>query len=33
VDQDDEGNGTLARTPKASYDWYQDVIRSNGRSL
>lgn len=33
VDQDDEGNGTLARTPKASFDWYQRVIASNGDSL
>jgi 6-phospho-beta-glucosidase len=33
VDQDDAGDGTLARTPKASYDWYQGVIRSNGGSL
>lgn len=33
VDQDDEGRGTLARTPKASFDWYQEVIRTNGASL
>ncbi len=33
VDQDDEGRGTLTRTPKASFDWYQEVIRTNGESL
>jgi 6-phospho-beta-glucosidase len=33
VDQDDEGQGTLKRTPKASFDWYQEVIRTNGASL
>lgn len=33
VDRDDEGNGTLARTRKKSFYWYQDVIRSQGESL
>ncbi|SET02342.1 6-phospho-beta-glucosidase [Thorsellia anophelis] len=33
VDKDDKGNGTLKRTPKASFYWYKDVIQSNGRSL
>ncbi len=26
VDLDDEGNGTLQRTPKKSYGWYRDLI-------
>lgn len=30
VDYDDQGNGTLARTRKASFGWYRDVIASNG---
>ncbi|WP_346779933.1 glycoside hydrolase family 1 protein [Streptomyces sp. S3(2020)] len=33
VDRDDEGDGTLARHRKKSFDWYADVIRSNGASL
>lgn len=33
VDQDDEGNGTLARTPKQSFGWYQRVIATNGAAL
>ena len=33
VDQDDEGNGTLKRSPKKSYYWYKDVIASNGMSV
>lgn len=33
VDQDDDGNGTLARTPKKSFGWYQQVIASNGDAL
>ncbi|WP_263119695.1 family 1 glycosylhydrolase [Cellulomonas sp. RIT-PI-Y] len=33
VDQDNEGNGTLSRTPKASFDWYQQVIAENGATL
>lgn len=33
VDQDDYGNGTLARTKKDSFDWYAHVIASRGTSL
>ena len=30
VDRDNEGNGTLKRTPKKSFNWYKQVIASNG---
>lgn len=33
VDQDDEGNGSLARVKKDSFYWYQQVIASNGSNL
>ena len=33
VDRDNDGNGTLARSKKESFDWYGNVIRSNGQSL
>lgn len=33
VDEDDEGNGTLTRYRKQSFYWYQQVIRTNGKSL
>jgi 6-phospho-beta-glucosidase len=33
VDRDDEGNGTLDRTPKKSFYWYQKVIQTNGVEL
>lgn len=33
VDKDDEGNGTLKRTPKKSFYWYKKVIESNGEIL
>lgn len=33
VDKDDEGNGTLKRTPKKSFYWYKKVIESNGDNL
>ncbi len=33
VDMDDEGNGTLARSRKDSFYWYQRVITSNGEEL
>jgi 6-phospho-beta-glucosidase len=33
VDRDDEGNGTLKRTPKDSYYWYKKVIASDGADL
>lgn len=30
VDRDNEGNGTLKRTKKKSFEWYKKVIASNG---
>ncbi len=33
VDMDDTGNGTLKRTKKKSFDWYKNVIESNGENL
>lgn len=33
VDQDDEGNGTKKRIKKKSFDWYKEVIASNGEKL
>lgn len=33
VDKDNEGNGTLERRKKASFDWYKKVIESNGSIL
>lgn len=33
VDRDDDGNGTLRRTPKKSFYWYKEVIASNGEKL
>lgn len=33
VDQDDEGNGTKKRLKKKSFDWYRQVIQSNGEIL
>lgn len=33
VDQDDFGNGTLKRYKKDSFDWYKEVIATNGESL
>lgn len=33
VDRDDDGNGTLNRYKKKSFDWYKEVIRTNGESL
>jgi len=33
VDQDDYGNGTLERKKKKSFDWYKQVIASNGEQL
>ena len=33
VDLDDEGQGTLARSKKDSFDWYQKVIATNGEDL
>ncbi len=33
VDQDDDGHGTRKRTKKKSFDWYKQVIASNGENL
>lgn len=33
VDLDDDGNGTLKRSKKKSFDWYRKVIASNGEDL
>jgi len=33
VDRNDDGTGTLERFPKKSFDWYAEVIRTNGASL
>jgi 6-phospho-beta-glucosidase len=33
VDLDNEGNGTLNRSKKKSFDWYKQVIASNGEDL
>ena len=33
VDRDNEGNGTLERSKKDSYDWYKKVIETNGEIL
>ena len=33
VDQDDEGRGTLDRSRKDSFYWYQKVIATNGEDL
>jgi 6-phospho-beta-glucosidase len=33
VDKDNEGNGTLKRTKKKSFEWYKKVIASNGNNL
>lgn len=33
VDKDNEGKGTLKRSKKASFEWYRNVIASNGEQL
>ncbi|MEG0684996.1 MAG: family 1 glycosylhydrolase [Coprobacillus sp.] len=33
VDKDNNGKGTLARTKKDSFYWYQSVIKTNGKKL
>ncbi|WP_317919832.1 family 1 glycosylhydrolase, partial [Tetragenococcus halophilus] len=33
VDADDEGNGSYDRMKKDSFDWYQNIIRTNGAAL
>lgn len=32
-DKDGEGNGTLKRSRKKSFSWYQKVIETNGDSV
>ncbi|NRX25695.1 beta-glucosidase/6-phospho-beta-glucosidase/beta-galactosidase [Clostridium beijerinckii] len=33
MDKDNEGNGTLERSKKKSFDWYKKVISSNGEEV
>ena len=33
VDRHDDGTGTLARYKKKSFDWYKEVIATNGEKL
>lgn len=33
VDLDDQGNGTRKRTPKKSFEWYRNVIQTEGKEL
>lgn len=33
VDRDNEGNGSLSRSKKRSFDWYKKVIETNGEQL
>ncbi|WP_438838404.1 6-phospho-beta-glucosidase [Streptococcus pluranimalium] len=33
VDRDNQGNGTLKRSKKKSFDWYKKVIASNGTDI
>ncbi|MFL2099351.1 6-phospho-beta-glucosidase [Desemzia sp. FAM 23989] len=33
VDRDNEGNGTMERSKKDSFDWYKKVIETNGEQL
>ena len=33
VDRNDDGTGTLNRYKKKSFDWYKNVISSNGATL
>ncbi len=33
VDKDNEGKGTLKRSKKKSFDWYKQVIATNGKEL
>lgn len=33
VDRDDQGNGTMKRTKKKSFNWYKEVIATNGEIL
>jgi len=33
VDRDNEGNGSMERMKKDSFDWYKHVIETNGEAL
>lgn len=33
VDRNNDGSGTMARSKKKSFDWYKEVIASNGENL
>ncbi|WP_313093844.1 6-phospho-beta-glucosidase [Streptococcus parasuis] len=33
VDKDDEGKGSYARSPKRSFEWYKNVIATNGEEV
>lgn len=33
VDRNGDGSGTLERYRKKSFDWYREVIRTNGAAL
>ena len=33
VDKDNDGNGTLKRSKKDSFQWYKKVIATNGEDL
>lgn len=33
VAREDDGTGTLTRYKKKGYDWYREVIATNGTSL
>lgn len=33
VDKDNKGTGTLARSKKDSFYWYQEVIQTNGEKI
>ena len=33
VDKNNDGSGTLARHPKRSFAWYQNVIKKNGENI
>lgn len=33
VDRDNQGNGTLERSKKKSFDWYKNVIATNGEEI
>ncbi|WP_141193257.1 family 1 glycosylhydrolase, partial [Vibrio sp. V17_P4S1T151] len=33
VDKHDDGSGSMARSKKKSFYWYQSVIKTNGEQL